>query len=104
MIPMNYYADLKQYTNKPIIITETGWPSQSTRIRAASEQAQIEYLKVLLIRTRSINLMGLMWVFPNDGTFGIAGGIFDYISMKRKDGSPKQVYAYWQALKSLPRK
>jgi len=103
-IPDNYLAEIRQHTDLPVMITETGWPSRDTRSGArGSDQLQIEYMKKLFQQSHDINLEGLIWVFPHDASFGIAGGIFDHISLRYNDGEAKPAFDYWQAALSLPR-
>ncbi len=100
-IPEDYYTEIKDHTSKPIMITETGWPSKNVGSVKGSTELQIEYLKILLERTESLNLEALIWVFPHDINTGIAGGLFDSISLKENDGDEKPAFEYWEALQSL---
>ena len=103
-IPDDYFMDIRQYSSKPLMITETGWPSHGFPVPSvdADPQTQVDYLIRLVELTKDMDTEGIVWVFPHDAPLGIAGGIFDHISLRERDGKDKEAYGYWQALKSLP--
>ena len=102
-IPDDYLAEIRQHTDLPVMITETGWPTRDTRSGVeGSDQLQIDYMMELFRQSAAINLEGLIWVFPHDASFGIAGGIFDHISMRYNSGEAKPAFDYWQAALALP--
>jgi hypothetical protein len=102
-IPPDYLAEIREHTELPIMITETGWPSEDTASGViGSDREQVTYLLKLVRQANSIDIATIIWVFPHDSDFGIAGGIFDRISLRTNGGNPKPAYAYWQAVKSLP--
>lgn len=102
-IPHDYLSEIRQHTNLPVVITETGWPSQPTASGVqGSEQLQVDYLLELAKQANAIQTEAVIWVFPHDAQFGIAGGIFDHISLNNNDGSHKLAFDYWQALQKLP--
>jgi hypothetical protein len=104
-MPEGYLAEIRRHTDLPLMITETGWPSQSTASGVTgSDQAQIDYLMKLIQQADDLEVEAIIWVFPHDAEFGIAGGIFDHISLKYNDGSAKPAFAYWQAVNALPRR
>ncbi len=102
-IPDNYFALLREHTSVPLMITETGWPSGNypDPTLAATERSQVDYLVRLLEIAQGESVEGLVWVFPNDANSGIAGGIFDAISLRRNNGEPKEGWDWWQGLRSL---
>lgn len=102
-IPEDYLEEISQYSTKPLLITETGWPSHEFPVPSveADSQTQVDYLVRMVELTKGIDTVGIVWVFPHDAPLGIAGGIFDHISLLENDGREKEVYKYWQALKSL---
>ena len=102
-IPGDYLTPLVERAGRPLMITETGWPSQDFPHEAvtATEQAQIEYLLRLLELTKDVETEALIWVFPHDPDTGEAGGIFDHVSLRTNSGSAKAAYAYWEALRDL---
>ena len=102
-IPSDYLAEIRDHTSLPIIITETAWPSEDTVSGVTgSYQAQIDYIIELVQQAHALKVKGLVWVFPHDFVFDVAGGIFNYISLLDNDGNPKPGFEYWEAIKSLP--
>jgi len=102
-IPVDYFAPIRQHTSSPLMITETGWPSEpiSGTAIVGTGRAQIEFLKWLLAATDGETMAGLVWAFPHDPNSGIANGAFDHISMRENSGDPKEVWDFWQALREL---
>lgn len=100
-IPNDYFSEMKMENNLPILITETGWPSEPVAEINGSEDAQKEYLVWLLNQTKSLPLEGLIWVFPHSAAMPVGEGLFDSLSMKQNDGTPKKVWEYWKALREI---
>lgn len=85
------------------MITETGWPTEDLPSGVAgSDQDQIDFLMKLIQQANGIDVEVIIWVFPHDASFGIAGGIFDHLSFFENDGTPKAGHEYWKAINSLP--
>ena len=102
-IPDDYLAEIRDHTSLPIMITETGWPTEDIASGVAgSDQDQIDYMMKLVQQSDDIEVEVIIWVFPHDASYGIAGGIFDHISLFDNDGNPKPGYEYWKAVNSLP--
>lgn len=102
-IPDQYLLEIRQHTDLPVMITETGWPSETTDSGVqGSDQAQIDYMMRLVEQANRIKTQAIVWVFPHDAHFPAGGGVFDTISLQRNDGSPKPAYGYWRAIRSLP--
>ena len=101
-IPDDYLAEIREYTSLPVMITETGWPTEDLPSGVGgSDQDQIDFLTKLIQQADGIDVEVIIWVFPHDASFGIAGGIFDHLSFFDNDGTPKAGYKYWQAINSL---
>lgn len=102
-IPDDYLAEIRSHTNLPVIITETGWPTVNLSSGVVgSDSAQINYMLKLIKMADGINVKILNWVLPHDANFGVAGGIFDHISLFENDGAPKPAYDYWKAVNAVP--
>ncbi|MEK6971110.1 MAG: hypothetical protein AABW68_05520 [archaeon] len=93
-----YFSEMT-FEGLPILITETGWPSQPVASIQGSEEGQTDYLTRLVERTKLLEMEGLIWVFPHASKIPAGGGLFDEISMKKNDGTPKQVWNEWQNLR-----
>jgi len=102
-IPDDYLAEIRDHTSLPVLITETGWPTEDLLSGVAgSDPDQIDYLLKLVQQANDIDVEVIIWVFPHDASFGIAGGIFDHLSFFENDGNPKPGYSYWKAINALP--
>ncbi len=102
-IPEDYLLEIRKYTNKPVFITETGWPSQSILIGVkGSEQEQVDYIKKITKQANDIKVEGIIWVAPHDFEFGEAADTFNHISLLNNDGTQKKAFEYWKAVQSLP--
>ncbi len=96
-IPSDYYKKIQTYTNKPIAFTEIGW---------ASENEQAEFLVKFLELTKGMNIEMVNWLFLHEVELtGIAASVSapetGKISLKRKDGTKKEIYNLWLDLKGL---
>jgi hypothetical protein len=101
-IPDDYLDEIRNFTQLPVIINETGWPTRNTVTGVTgSDQEQINYMKKLVQQANNINSEIILWVFPHDADFAAAGGIFDNIGLLNNDGSPKPGYEYWKAINAL---
>lgn len=102
-IPPEYLQEIREHTELPVMITETGWPSETTPSGVpGSHQAQIDYMMWLAESANAIDMRAIIWVFPHDAAFQVGGGIFDSISLRENDGTPKPAFEYWLALQGLP--
>ncbi|NIO22621.1 MAG: hypothetical protein GTN38_01155 [Candidatus Aenigmarchaeota archaeon] len=96
-ITSDYYKRIETYTNKPIAFTEIGW---------IPENQQAEFLVKFLELTKGMNIEMVNWLFLHEMEItGIAGSVSDpetgKISLKRKDGTRKEIYDLWLDLKEL---
>jgi len=102
VIPDDYYLRIKQYTDKPIAFTEIGWSS----VGANSEKNQADFLIRFLELTKGLDMEMVNWLFLHETTVsGIPGYISNpdvgTVALKKADGSKKEVYDVWIALKEL---
>ncbi|MEM2934695.1 MAG: glycosyl hydrolase 53 family protein [Methanocellales archaeon] len=101
-IPEDYYSRVKQHTSKPIAFTEIGWISSPP----ASEKQQSEFLMKFLELTKGLKIEMINWLFLHEiqltGTIGkISDPKTGTIALKRSDGTEKDSYNLWLALKKL---
>jgi hypothetical protein len=103
-VPSNYLAPVfAKIGDRPLIITETGWPAQNLGSLnpqwTTTEEAQIEYVTRLSTFTSGRNIPVMNWLFFNgledDGSQSEAWKIFGSISIKNSQGNEYQVYNSW---------
>ncbi len=100
-IPPNYLDALTSRIGqqKPIFITETGWPAEATVATAwsASDQEQVDFVARLFAMTASKNVLGLQWLFlygmANDGSDLYKA--WGSVSLKTSAGEKRPAYAAW---------
>ncbi len=101
-IPADYYSRLNGYTDRPLAFTEIGWISSSAR--GGSEKEQAEFLVRFLELTRGNRLEMVNWLFLHEAALSgepIYKPETGTISLKRPDGSKKEIYDLWLDLKEL---
>lgn len=102
-IPTDYLSEIQAHTNRPLMITETGWPSKNIAGITGNEDAQVVFLERMLEMMDLMPFHAFVWAFPHDPEVNLAGGIFDNISMRNNDGTPKKVVGHWEDLIKRPR-
>ena len=103
-LPADYYLRLSRCTHKPLAFTEIGWSSSGT----SDENEQARFLLRFLELTKGMDLEMVNWLFLHDTTLtGIPASIAHpetgTVALKRVDGTEKEVYGVWKALKELKR-
>ncbi len=112
LIPENYFTQVKEVVDKPILITETGWMSRETyggelsRLNSkgytGSEVEQAKYLERLAELASNSNVETVMWTNLND-LFDWQEGdspeheykLFDSIGLHYNDGRRKLAWDLW---------
>jgi hypothetical protein len=103
-VPSNYLNPLfERIGNRPVVITETGWPAQNLGALnpqwETSEEAQVEYVTRLQAFTNGKDIPVMNWLFLNgmvdDGTSSDQWKIFGSVSIRNKIGIEYQVYEPW---------
>ncbi|MEX2161581.1 MAG: glycosyl hydrolase 53 family protein [Anaerolineales bacterium] len=102
-VPDGYFAPLAQRIgDKPVAITETGWPGDGLGLQTAweaSPEAQIRYIDTLRRILPDINVKILNWLHlnqmvqtPENATFW---QVFSSISLRDFEGNKRPVYEAW---------
>ncbi|MFH1290318.1 MAG: hypothetical protein ABIH92_02820 [Nanoarchaeota archaeon] len=96
-IPENYYSRIGEYSSKPIVIGESGWPTNSS-VFPSSEEEQEEFLNFLLEETNKLDVELVIWWFMHDW---VHGGYDEYnyfgsMGLLNSDGSSKLSWDDWQ--------
>lgn len=112
-IPTNYYATLAAWTSKPVMITETGWPSQSYPVLGgipaltSSEQVQSTWLQNLMTM-KPAQIKYVSWFMFNDygpyksgDPFTSPEQYFQTMGLRTFAGTAKQALGLWNGLFKL---
>lgn len=103
-LPKGYLNELREHTGLPILITETGWPSKPVAGIGGSEDAQKAYLSWLEAEANVQGVEVITWIFPHDSVVPMGEGLFDSLSLKNNNGTPKSAWEDWLSLKALEHK
>jgi len=103
-IPDDYYTKLSQYVDKPIAFTEIGWVSSPKK--ESSEKEQAEFLIEFLDRIKNMDVEMVNWLFLHETELSgdialISEPETGTVSLKRADGTEKEIYYVWLDLKEL---
>jgi hypothetical protein len=114
-IPLDYFSELRQYSVKPIIITETGWLTRTTFSNnldatgfVGSESEQEEYLKRLVKLLENERIEILNWFSLNDfadwknTTTQQNLILFDSFGFRTNAGEEKNAWKIWKELVTVP--
>ena len=96
----DYYSQLKQHWDGPIIISETGYPSAPVEGRATvgTEADQQAYLQRVLKDANELGLEMVVWFAALDPAFAASGttAVFKDIGLRKSDGSNKLAWTTWE--------
>lgn len=102
-MPDNYYAELKTYSSKPVIVAESGWPSAGSSEFHGSEENQNRFLVKFLQLTSTIDLKLWIWWFFHDWEGEGYPDYFKSMGLKSSNGSDKPAWKTWQSVHALPK-
>ncbi len=106
-IPEDYFLEIANYVDKPVAFTEMGWPSVNVessgiRIINSNQLSQVEFFLQILNATNTLDVELFIHPFLHDFVYSEENPLFNNIALKKNDGTPKEIFNYWQALASLP--
>ena len=92
-IPDSYVAQLRSYTDRPIVIAGTGYSSGDD----ANENQQAAYLRRVLDEAQQLSMPLLVWLVGQDPSFtgDVPLGLLQHIGLLRQDGTEKPAWAVW---------
>ena len=99
-LPANYYTRIREYTAKPILIAESGWPT--TGSSGASAANQTAFLNRLPELTHDLNIRLWIWWFPYDWAGDGYPTFFKTMGLRQSSGEPKPSWDSWVKINSLP--
>lgn len=120
-IPANYYSQIQNFTNKPIVFTEFGWLSKTKfppaikqleeQGYAGSENEQAAFLLKFIELTKDVDLEFANWIAMHDirdweslpeETAVDDKMIFDSIGLKYFDSREKKIWNIFGSIQNLP--
>lgn len=103
VVPNSYYQPLfDSIGNKPVVITETGWPADDFGISPwpCSPQLQLDYINKLSAMTAGHNVEAMNWLFQYylmDYSNSINNLVFCSVSLYDSTGVPRPALSAWQS-------
>ena len=92
-IPLDYYSEIKNHTDKPVIFTETGWHSAGSPAGwESSEAEQAEFVNRFFELSADLNKEMVIWSFMFDPK---AIGPFNSMGLVRRDGTVRPAWDAW---------
>jgi hypothetical protein len=98
-IPANYYSQLRGFTDKPIVIAEMGFSSESGQaVNNGSEPEQSAFVTRVLNEAASLDMSAVIWFAGWDPPYaeGTAFAAFRYVGLLRADGAEKPAWSTWR--------
>lgn len=96
-IPLGYYVQIKNFTDKPIAFTEIGWHSKY------GEGDQLSFIMCFLNLTKSLKIEFIQWVYLHDlSPRSSASSLNSLMGLRSYDDEPKLSWYAWKKLYSLP--
>ncbi|MFH1170324.1 MAG: hypothetical protein V1704_02095 [Candidatus Vogelbacteria bacterium] len=99
-LPVNYYTRIRNYTAKPILIAESGWPTSGSS--GASVANQTAFLNRLPELTKDLNIRLWIWWFPYDWAGDGYPTFFKTMGLRQASGEPKASWNSWAKIHNLP--
>jgi hypothetical protein len=104
-LPPAYFAQIASYTDKPIAITSTGYPSQSSDPAATdAAQQQADYLQRVLDSAQPLSMAFVIWFVSQDPSSASDPALTPLQSMglRAQDGAAKPAWDLWAATARRP--
>jgi hypothetical protein len=106
-VPGDYFEEIGDHIDVPIVITESGWLSEPLSVGGqvvveGSEQEQVDFVLALITGADALDVEILMYSFLYEYGEGI--DLFRHVALRENAGPAKEAYYYWRALAELPRR
>jgi hypothetical protein len=101
-IPLDYYSQFKKYTDKPLLLVESGWPAGGSSSYHGSLANQAAFVARLPELTKDLNLGLWIWWFPHDQAGDGYPDFFRTMGLRQSDGTPKLSWKTWTEIQQLP--
>lgn len=105
-IPKKYYSQLRAFTDRPIIIAETGYASEPgpQGVNSGSEGEQAAFVRRVLDEAQALDILAVIWfaawdpAYAEDSSFDV----FRHIGLLRTDRSEKPAWSDWATAARRP--
>lgn len=105
-VPSDYYTQIRDHTNLPVVIAEAGFSSATgpDGVNSGTEGDQARFVTTLLSDAEAIYASAVIWFAGADPLFtsDLPIDLFRSIGLWRSDGTPKLSVGAWQAVASRP--
>lgn len=94
----DYYRQIADHVDAPIIFTEIGWSADPEMpILPGNEDEQVEFLDELARQIDELDVRAAVWSFVHDDL--VTHPAFSETDLRRDDGSPRPSWDRWLALR-----
>lgn len=101
LIPENYYHQIKEHINKPLVIAESGWPSNPPGNRDSGDQ-QEAFLRIFARHIEELSVQVWIWWFLHDWQGEGYPEVFRTMGFFSSQGRKKPAWDFWVQLQNLP--
>ncbi|MCR4317987.1 MAG: hypothetical protein NUW37_16710 [Planctomycetes bacterium] len=93
-VPANYYTEIADHYDGPVIFTEVGWVADPAIPFLGSEQKQADFIDVFFSRIQAFDVRYVCWLFLHD----VPGfQAFSQIGLRDQNGVSRLSEARWKA-------
>lgn len=98
-LPANYYSEIAQHTQKPILFTELGWTANPAAPYTGSAAEQAAFVDRFFALIAGMDVRYAVYLAENDFPTNIVGptSAFYQIGLRDPQGSPRAADAAWRA-------
>ncbi|MBI2724238.1 MAG: hypothetical protein HYX50_04160 [Chloroflexi bacterium] len=105
-VPKEYYSQLSAFTDRPIVIAQTGYSSAAGTqgLNNGTEAEQDAFLKRVLEDAQALKMPFVIWFAAWDPAYArdTPSSAFQSIGLRRSDDTPKPAWDTWIAAKARP--
>ncbi len=98
-IPEHYYSQLTAFTDKPIVLAETGYASVAVSGGTSrdGDAEQRAFVQRVLADAQALQMPFMIWFAAWDPSYakGTPFGVYEHIGLLRDDNSEKPAWAAW---------